>query len=73
MKAPPRRHEGETVGDYFLPDRSEQIVRRGELLAILTHIEKRRADDVWHKRAWRGMQQYFITSARAPLAEPEAK
>jgi hypothetical protein len=70
-RAPPRKHEGERISDYFLPDRADQIVRRGELLAILTHVENVRDSQKWYRRLWRQMQKFYIWSARAPMASDE--
>lgn len=69
--SPPRKHEGETISEYFNADRAEQVVRRYELLAILTQYEKARRDTVWWKRAWHGITNYYRKSAMAPVVSDE--
>ncbi len=65
----PRKHQGETVSEYFNPEKGEQIVRRNELMAILSHIERSRGEVSLWGRFKRGVQKYYIASARAPVAD----
>ena len=59
----------ERLSEYFNPEKHDQIVRRGELQAILDRLMYGLAHDQWYHRAWRGVQRYFAQSARAPLRE----
>ena len=68
---PPTRkpqQKGERVSEYFDASKAELVVRRGELLTILTHLEKKREELKWYRRLWRLLQKFYLWSARAPMA-----
>lgn len=60
----PLGERGETFSEFFDPAKKERIVRRFELLAILTMYHKRNR---WWMRIWLGIQRYWYKSARAPF------
>ncbi len=64
---PPTR-KPERVSEYFDQSKADLAVRRGELLTILTHLEKKREEMKWYRRLWRAIQKFYLWSARAPLA-----
>lgn len=61
---------GERLSEYFKPEKHDQIVRRGELLAILTNLTKE-ITMPWYAKLWRWLQRYYVRSATAPVAEEE--
>ena len=69
LAAERKAQKGERLSEYFHPDKHDQIVRRGELQAILDRLMYGLAHDTWYFRMWRGIQRYFAESARAPLRE----
>ncbi len=69
QRAERQSQPGERLSEYFAPEKHDQIVRRGELQAILDRLMFGLAHDTWHHRLWRGVQRYFVNSAKAPLRE----
>lgn len=64
--------QSERISEYFDKEKLDQIVRRGELLAILDQFAKNFMTP-WYKRLWRRMQLYYVKSATAPLPVEEEK
>lgn len=50
---------GERVSEYFADDKGERYVRRFELLALLTHLEKARRQNTAISRFWRWLTAPF--------------
>jgi len=63
--------QSERISEYFDKEKLDQIVRRGELLAILDQFAKNFMTP-WYKRWWRWLQRYYVRSATAPI-EPESE
>lgn len=64
-----RQAQGERLSEYFAAEKHDQIVRRGELQAILDRLMFGLAHSTWYHRLWRATQRYFVNSAKAPLRE----
>ena len=62
----------EKLSEYFDKEKLDQIVRRGELLAILDQFAKQ-VITPWYVRLWRRVQMYYVKSATAPLPVEEEK
>lgn len=72
-RSPAMKTGAERISEYFDPKKHDQIVRRGELMAILSHLTKELTMP-WYKKLWRWLARYYVRSATAPVAEePEGK